>query len=212
MKLHGRILLLLSLFCLASHAKPTRFEVKDAAFRNLISWISDAPLEKTLATSHFISGWFEVDPQNLIAGIKGEMEIDVRAFEMGPGSRQVKIRDTVLSAQENPGALYKMDKLYDASASELAPGKAVTAKVSGMLFARGVLRRQEMQLKAVYHSESERTKRRLTGNLLKVSAYFDLVLADYKCPIPEGMDGIFAPVLKVSADVLGTDQLPIAAP
>jgi hypothetical protein len=213
MKLFGRILLFSFLLQnMSSYGKPTRYEVKDAAFRNLISWISDATLEKTLASSHFISGWFELDPQNLKAGIKGEMEVDVRSFELGPDSRQAKIRDSVLLAQENPGALYKIDKLHDLSHNELVAGKAVTAKVSGMLFARGVLRRQDMQIKAVYHPESERTKRRMTGNLIKVSSYFDLALSDYKCPIPEGMEGLFAPVLRVSADVVGTDQLPTTAP
>jgi hypothetical protein len=207
-----KLLALICVLCVGAHAKPTRFEVKDAAFRNLVSFISDAQLQKTLARSNFISGWFEVDPLNLKAGIKGELEIDVRAFEMGPDSVQAKLRDSVLGAQDNPGVLYKMDKLYAVSANDMTGGKNITAKVSGMLFARGILRRQDMQLKANYYAESERTKRRSTGNLLKVSAYFDMLLSDYKCPIPEGMEGLLAPVLKVSADVVGTDQLPTAAP
>lgn len=202
-------LLLLPSVCLA---KPTRFEVKDAAFRNLIQWTSDAPLEKIVAQSHFISGWFEVDPQNLKAGAKGDLEVDVRAFEMGPESRQAKLRETVLASQEHPGAFFKIDSLHDASVNAMVSGRVVTAVVGGSLTVRGIVRRQQIPIKATYFTQSEWTKKRLSGNLLKVAGNFDVVLNDLKFSIPEALSGLLAPVLKVSVDIVGTDQLPLATP
>lgn len=193
-------------------AKPTRFEVKDAAFRNLIQFSSDAPLEKVVGTSHFITGWVEVDPQNLKGAFKGEWEVDMRGFEMGPDSRQMKLRETLLSTPEFPGASFKADKLLDPSANELAAGKAVTAKISGTLTVRGVARRHELAVKATYFPETDWTKKRLGGNLLKMSTTFDLALADVKFTIPDLLSGLLAPSLKVSVDAMGTDQLPVATP
>ncbi len=193
-------------------AKPTRFEVKDAAFRNVIQFSSDAPLEKVVATSHFVTGWVEIDPQNLKGAFKGEWEVDMRGFEMGPDSRQVKLRETLLSTAEFPGASFKADKLTEASANELAAGKSVTARVSGTLVVRGVARRQEMAVKATYFPETDWTKKRLGGNLLKMSTTFDLTLSDVKFTIPDVLSGLLAPTLKVAVDAMGTDQLPVATP
>lgn len=193
-------------------AKSTRFEVKDAAFRNLIQFTSDAQLEKVVATSHFITGWVEVDPQNLKGPFKGEWEVDMRGFEMGPDSRQVKLRETLLSTAEFPGASFKADKLIEPSANELAAGKVVTARVSGILTVRGVARRHELAVKATYFPETDWTKKRLGGNLLKMSATFDLALSEVKFTIPDVLSGLLAPTLKVSVDAVGTDQLPVATP
>ncbi len=204
-------LVLACLGCIA-YAKATRFEVKDLAFRNVLQWTSDAALEKTIAVSHFPHGWIELDPQNIKAGIKGEFEVDVRSFETGPDSKQVKIRDAVLGVAEYPGAFYKLDKLVEASSSELIAGKTVSARVSGVLSARGVSRRQEMQTRVTYYPESEFTQQRLSGNLIKIAAFFDLALNDFKAPIPEGMKALLAPVIKVAADMVGTDRLPVKAP
>jgi len=194
------------------NAKPTRFEVKDVAFRNVVIFISDAPLEKTVGTTHFVSGWMEVDPAAVRSGIKGELEIDVRGFAIGPESRQSKLRETVFGTADFPGAIYKIEKLVESSSNELRSGKTVTGRVSGVLTAHGVSRRQEMVVKATYFTESEWTKRRLTGNLLKVSASFDLGLADYKMTIPEPLAGLVAPFFRINADIVGTDLLPVASP
>ncbi len=205
--------ILLSLFYVPQlFGKPTRFEVKDAAFRNVVSWTSDALLEKTIAVAHYVTGFVELDPQNLKAGISGEFEVDVRAFEMGPESRQNRLRETLLLAAEHPGASFKIDKLLEVSMNELAPGRSVTGRVSGTFTARGVSRREEMNVRATYLPESETTKKRLTGNVLKMNATWSLATTDYKFPIPEALLGLLSPTLKFTADLLGTDQLPVATP
>lgn len=206
------LLLLIAGLVWEADAKTTRFEVKDVAFRNVVIFISDAPLEKAVGTTHFVSGWMEVDPSAIRSGIKGELEVDIRAFEVGPESRQSKWRESIFGTADFPGAIYKIEKLVEASSNELKSGKMVTGRISGVLSAHGVARRQEMSIRATYFTESEWSKRRLTGNLLKVSASFDLVLADYKMAIPEPLAGLVAPFFRVTADVVGTDLLPVASP
>lgn len=202
----------LTLCCGRLAAKTTRFDVKDAAFRNVIQWTSDAPLEKIVATSHYIGGWIEIDPQNLKAGVKGDLEIDVRSFEMGPDSRQIKLRETLFASAEHPGAFYKVDRLIETSEPTLTPGKRVSGRVSGLLSLRGVSRRHDMHVRVTYLPESESTKKRLPGNLLKVSAAFDLALSEVKFVIPDAMKGLLAPVFRVNVDLMGTDHQPVGIP
>ncbi len=211
MNMGWHVCLFLLLFCFSAQTKSTRFEVKDAAFRNSIQWTSDAALEKILGTSHFISGWMEVDPQNLKGQVKGEFEVDMRSFEMGTESRQVKLRETLLNVQEFPTATFKAEKLENVSGNELTSGKAVSGSLVGMLSFRGVSRKEALNIRATYFPQTEWTKRRLGGNLLKLVAKFEVTLSSYKYVLPELFSGLLAPTLKVEADVLGTDQLPVMA-
>lgn len=209
---NARFLCLVFIFCSPLFAKATRFEVKDVAFRNLVQFTSDALLEKTVGHSHFLSGWVELDPQNVKSGIKGEFEVDMRSFEMGPEPRQAKWRETLLNVQEFPGASYKVDKVVQVSTNELANGKAVNAKVSGILNLRGITRRQEMQVKLTYLPESEMTRRRASGNLLKMAASFDISLSEIKYVLPEALKGLVSNTFRITADAVGTDQLPVSPP
>ncbi|MBY0369942.1 YceI family protein [bacterium] len=193
----------------AAVAKPTRFEVKDAAFRNLLYFISEGSLEKTLGRTQFISGFIEVDPQDLGAGIKAELETDVRGFDLGSDSLQVKARETLFSADQFPGASFKAEKASDISPGILAPGKTATANIAGTIVFRGVPRNQTFPVKVSYWPASDKTRKRLPGNLLKVSSTFEMNLTHFQFSIPEELSGLLAPVLKVSMDLVATDQQPV---
>jgi polyisoprenoid-binding protein YceI len=203
----------LSLLCcflsFSALAKPSRFLVKDAAYRNLVYWVSDAPLEKTLGVSHFISGWVELDPQNLKAGIKGEWEVDVRSFEMGTESKTAKLREALFAAADFPGISFKAERFVESPEAEFAPGKTLTGKVLGTLVARGQALRREVSIKASYFPESELSKKRLSGNLLKVSAVFEVPITLLKVVLPDALVSLVAPVIAVHVDFVATDQIPM---
>ncbi len=204
-----RLSALLIFFATQSFSKTTRFEVKDAAYRNLVTFVSDATYEKILGRSQFVTGYVELDPLNLKAGIKGELEVDLRSFDMGPESRTAKLREVLFAAAEFPGAHFKIERLVENSANELSPKKPVFGKVVGVLTARGVAARHEATLKAFYFPENDKTLKRLAGNLLKVNATFDVALASYKVPVPEALAGLLAPTVRINVDFVATDQVPV---
>lgn len=203
------VLVLALLFALPCHSKTTRFEVKDVAYRNLVYFISDATYEKVLGQSHFVTGYVELDPSNLKAGVKGELEVDLRSFEMGPESRTAKWREILFASTDFPGAQFKVERLVENSSNELSAKKPVFGKVAGLLSARGVAARQDATLKVLYFPESDKTQKRLAGNLLKVSATFDVALSAFKVPLPEALVGLLAPTLRVNVDFVATDQVPV---
>src|SRR4051794_19843249 len=90
------------LLCAVAWGKPTRFEFRDAGLRNLVHFVSDVPLEKILGISNFVSGWLEIDPENLGEAVQGEFQVDVRTFETGIDSRNDLLRDKIFSAAEFP--------------------------------------------------------------------------------------------------------------
>ena len=200
---------LLVLLTLTAWAKPTRFEVRDPAFRNVLWAISDAPLEMLLAKSNHVTGFVELDPQNLQAGIKAELETDVRALDITNESTQLRLRDTVLAASQFPGASFRAEKAVFKE-SALRAGKPVQATVTGTLSLRGVSRSQSIPVKVTYWPASDKTKKRLPGNLLKVSGTFEINLAHFQFPQTDEWAGTLAPVLKVTVDFAGTDQVPIS--
>ncbi|MCB0403913.1 MAG: hypothetical protein KDD51_03955, partial [Bdellovibrionales bacterium] len=61
----------------------TRFEVRDAAQRDVVQFTSDAPLEKVIGVNSSLRGWVALDPNNLSKGVTGEFEVDMRTFDTG---------------------------------------------------------------------------------------------------------------------------------
>ena len=88
-------LLLTAVFAVSAVAedgRAVRFDMRDGGLRNLVQFTSDAPLEKVVGVSNTITGWLTLDPDKLTEGIKGEFEVDVRAFETGLPSRNEQLR------------------------------------------------------------------------------------------------------------------------
>jgi polyisoprenoid-binding protein YceI len=204
------VYLLILLTSAHAFSKTTRFEVKDAAYRNLVYFISDALYEKVLGRSQFVTGYVELDPLNLKAGVRGELEVDLRSFEMGPESLTAKLREVLFSVADFPGAQFKVERLAENSANELGPKKPVFGKVVGVLTARGVAARHEATVKVIYFPENDKTQKKLPGNLLKVNATLDVGLASFKVAVPDALVGRLAPTLRINVDFVATDQMPVA--
>lgn len=192
----------------AAWGKGTRFEFRDAGLRNLIHFVSDMPLEKILGISNFVSGWLEVDPENLAEGAQGEFQVDVRTFETGIDSRNDQLRDKVFSASDFPIATFTVQKVLNVSKARLSPNQPVSARVQGVMKIKGVARNQDILVKLLYLKETPTTRQRLTGNLVKLSASFDVDLSQYNLNVPDPFRERFAKFVQVEVDALGTDNLP----
>ncbi len=187
-------------------AAPTRFEFKDAGLRNLLCVISDAPVEKMIGLSNAVDGWIQLNPQKVREGIKGSLTADLRTLETGSEARNELIRDKILQTSENATVNYEIVKLINSTADTFKRDAPTVVKVEGVLKIRGIAKPLSTFFRLNYLPEGEVTKSRLPGNLLKLSAAFDLDLADFGVTMPEGMSNRFARVIQVAFDAVGTDQ------
>lgn len=184
-----------------------KFEMKDLAQRNLILITSDALMEKTLAVSHFASGWVEVTPENL-GMLVGEFELDVRTLDTGLELKNIQLRDQLLSSQEFPIAKLSVNAPLSHLKTKLSDGKPLNVKVDGTIKIKNITKTLPLNVKLIYFKESEESHQRLTGNLLKVTGYFDLELAAFGINIPPKYSALIAKTVQVSVDMVGTDRLP----
>lgn len=197
---------------LSALGKGVRFDYRDGGLRNVIQFVSDAWLERTVGISNGLGGYIELDPDNLADGVKGEIEFDVRTFQTGVEARNEIIRDKFLLAAENPIAVLALTKLTSASKAKMADGQVVVMRLDGTLKVRNVTKPQTVLMKAVFLKESETTRQRLPGNLLKVSATFDVDLLNYNAAVPDALKSRVARFIQLTLDAIGSDRPPVFAP
>lgn len=182
-----------------------RFEVRDAVHRDVVQFLSDAPLGRTIGTNQWIKGWVEVDLSNLKKATRGEFEVDMRGFDTGIQLRNHHLRDSFLTTQKFPYAKFTLDKVEHVSKNQLTVGQPVVAELSGTLHFRDVSQKMRVKAKLIYFKEDTETKKRLPGNLLRVSADFTMDLKTHGVPWEDSLKMHIAQFVKVSVDVVGTD-------
>lgn len=202
------------LFAVTAYSAPgdegraVRFDMRDGGLRNLVQFTSDAPLEKVVGVSNTVTGWLSLDPDRIQDGIKGEFEVDVRAFETGLPSRNEQLRDNILNASAHPVATFKIDRVVATSKPRLVEGAPTLVRIEGSLNMRGITKPQLVIAKLSYFRESSTTKQRLPGNLLKVSATLDIDTEQFQIAMPAGFQALMARYVQVAVDIVGSDRIP----
>lgn len=204
--MYFRVGLLVSLLAPYLWAKPTRFEVRDPAQRDVISVISDIPMEKVIGLSSSLAGWIELDPEKLSDPVKGELTSDARTFDTGNSSRNDFLRDKVWNAPEGPAITFIPHKFLHISKGRFTNGQAVSFRLEGTLKYRGTSKQLTVLGKATWMKQTEATvAHRGPGNLLRVAANFDLDLSQFGFNIAEIQKGRLARYLQVGIDFVATD-------
>lgn len=198
--------LLIWLGSATAFAKAARFEVRDAAQRDVVQFISDTPLEKVVGVSTGIVGWTELDPEAIGSGVKGEFEVDLRTFDTGNSLRNEILRDKFFQTAEFPSAVFTVSRLIRSDKSRLIDGQPTVMRVEGKLRVKGVTKSQAVLLKVTYFKSSETTRQRLGGNLLRVSCNFDLDLGSFGIPLPDAVRARVSQFVQVAVDVVGSDN------
>lgn len=189
-------------------AAPVRFDMRDAGGRNLVYFISEGLLEKTVGITNAVFGFVELDPNRLSDGIKGEFEVDVRTFHTGIAPRDEFLREKLLAASEYSTALFTIQKSTNTTSGILTgDGRGVGVRVEGLLKIKGMERPQGLLFKFSYFRQTEATRQRLPGNLLKLTTHFDIDLKDFGIQVIEKFKHQSSRFVQVSADLLGTDQV-----
>ncbi len=191
--------------------KAVRFDMRDGLQRNVVHFVSDGTLEKIVGLSNALWGWVELDPENLGKGIKGELEIDMRTFETGIPARNQQLREKIFLVSENPTAKFTIKRLLQTPKKGLLSLQPILLETEGELLLRGVTMPERLSLKVTYMIESEKTRQRLSGNLLRIQTTVTLELARYQIEIPDLWHLRFAPRVEIHLDAIGSDQSPAGA-
>lgn len=200
--------LTLSLLSFPAWCAPVKFEIRDLTHRNVLAFISDALLEKIIAQFQLVKGYVLLDPENLSSGIQGEMEVDLRTLLTGSQVRDVVIQEQVLDSRQYPSAFLKVNKWAQIVSGKLIEGQSNAHSVEANLSYRGKDIALTLPLKITYFKEGETTRRRLPGNLLKVSSEWDIELSQLGITLSDSLKPLITKKVQVAFDGIGTDKLP----
>ncbi len=171
--------------------------------RNQATFESNAPLEDIVGVSNQLEAVATIDLNN-IQNSKGKVTVDLNKVKTGIDLRDEHLRsDTWLNTAEYPNAIFELNKI--SGASSLKDGQKADVKLHGSFTVHGVTKDIVADGELTYFKESDRTKNRIAGNLLKVSAEFDIKLSDYGIEIPSMVVGKVDEVIKVSTNFVASD-------
>jgi hypothetical protein len=206
-----RLTLLLLSFASLAFGKTVRFDMRDGLQRNVVHFVSDGMLERIVGLSTALWGWVELDPENVGKGVRGELEMDMRTFETGIPARNQQLREKIFLANENPAAKFTIKRLLKTPKKAMLSLQPITVEAEGELYFRGVTVTEKLPLRLTYMVESDKTRQRLPGNLLRAQATVALDLAKYQIEIPDAWHLRFASKVDVNLDAIGSDQSPAGA-
>lgn len=178
--------------------------VASADSRNQATFESNAPLEDIVGVSNHIEAMVMIDLSNL-SNAKGKVTVDLTKLNTGISLRDEHLRsDMWLNTSKFPNAIFTLNKI--SGASKLTNGKKTNVKLHGAFTLHGVTKDIVADGEITYFEESERTKGKIAGNLLKVNADFDIKLSDYGVEIPSMVIGKVDELIKVSTNFVATDS------
>lgn len=203
--LHRLVVVALTLALCPFSVFATRFDIKDAGLRNLFYLVNDAPLEKMIGLSNALDGWIDLNPQKIRDGVKGQFVIDLRTLETGNEIRNEFVKEKLLQTSEFPVLNFEFSKLSHSTSDVLKKDLPAVVKVEGQMRLRGQVRPMALFLRLSYLPESEMTRARLPGNLLKVSTSFDLEISDFGLGVVDALTPRVARQLQLAVDAMATD-------
>lgn len=140
----------------------------------LITFISQAPLEKFEGRTGKVTGWLEADLESLGGGCALEVTVDLASFDTGLKKRNKHMRENHLVTDKFPTARFTM-KGVPAGPGALPAGGEATFTLSGSLDLHGVARPLTCPV----------TVRDLGEGRLQVFAEFPVKLSDHAIARPK---------------------------
>lgn len=197
------------LLCLAIRgvvcAEVQTFVVQESEKRNLVTFESQAPLERISGTTHAVRGEIRVDREDL-SWCSGELRVRLNTLDTGIELRNKQMRNQYLETRLFPEVVFEVVKVISAEPTRLDPGVPSRIVLEGVVRLHGVERRERVEVDATYFPESEATRLKMSGNLLRVQARFDVILGDYDIPIPKLVALQLDENVRLLVDVTGTDR------
>lgn len=167
-------LVLLPLLVAATAQAAETYNFTDSNKRNTVALELDAPVESIQGVANAVEGSATIDANKAT----GTFKVRVDSIKTGNDTRDGHLQnDKWLDAKKWPYIELSFKDL--ALPATFKDGKPVTVKAKGEMSLHGVKRTEELDVKIEYMKESEITKNRLPGNLIRVRSTFEIKLADY---------------------------------
>jgi polyisoprenoid-binding protein YceI len=153
------------------------FSFKDKNGRNQAVFHSSAPLEDINGFSSDISGSVTFDTENLKSTLTGEIFISTSSLKSGIDLRDEHIRgEKWLNSEVYPTINFKITNVQSVRKIN---ANQIDVSLLGDFTLKGVTKTLQVTVSLTYLEESEATKARFPGDLLRVSTKFNIKLSDY---------------------------------
>jgi polyisoprenoid-binding protein YceI len=172
-------------FSAALAGEPAKFYVNDELKRDIVTFTSKAPLETVVGKTGEIAGFIEVDTGDITGTAKAAFEVDLASLKTGIGMRDGHMRDQYLEVEKYPKAVFVLKQVKNAGSNAFQNNSPVELTLLGDFTVHGVTKEIEIPATAIYMKESEDTRVRLPGDLLHVTATFDVYLSDHNIKRPQ---------------------------
>jgi polyisoprenoid-binding protein YceI len=167
----------------------TVFYIGDPVGRNMTTFTSEAPLEDIVGISNKIVGYAVFDPENPERGGAGKFAVPVATLDTG-----IPLRDSHLAgadwldAVKHPFIEFRIHRVTGIDkVKETDEFQTFDATLVGDFSLHGKSKRIEVPARVTSLVESEKTRKRLPGDLLAGRAEFQVALADFGVTGPAGM-------------------------
>lgn len=210
MKKHLTAFFLL-LFIIPCLAEEVTFYINDDQKRDVVTFTSKAPLETVKGRTGEVKGFVTFDPQDIMGTAKGGFEVDLASLKTGIGLRDKQMREQYLETDKYPSVVFKLTKVIQASSNTLADNQAVDLVLEGQFKLHGITRDIQVPIAVKYMKATEETKKLRPGDLLRITADFDVLLSDYNIQRPQFVILKLDDTQKISIDLMGSTELPPVA-
>lgn len=165
------------------------FKTNDAVGKNSIGFVSDAPMEKINGTADGLNGTFTLNPADL-ESTKGKFTVKVRDMKTAVTKRDDHMYGPMwLDADAHPLVTFEITGLKNITVTTKDGRKVATATAMGNFTIHGVTKPLTSKVEITYVEENDATKKRASGDLVMITASFEVVLKDHKIAGKEGVVG-----------------------
>lgn len=154
--------------------------------KNLVKFISDAPVEDFEGTTEKIDGYVVTDGFDNLVGAEMYFEVDLKSVDTGIGLRNRHMRENYLHTDKYPMTWFK-GKIINAVKENDGRAKVT---VEGDMFIHGVTKKIKVE---GYISTNNQGSYRLQSK-------FDVKLTDYKIEVPQFMFMRISEVIQLVLD------------
>jgi len=198
------LLWIISLFNISIFAEPVTYQMTDLSLRNLLQVTSEAMLEKVSVQIPVFQGQLSWDRDK---EFKLEGLVDVRSLRSGSTLRDQILLYQILEVNKHPQIKVLLTSPLQPQLVPAGEGP-LTLKARAQIEYRGQTQNLEFPLKIQFYKESESTRQRLPGNLIKLSGSFDATLSSWGIPIPPQLSAVLSDQIQVVLDAVASEQIP----
>ena len=179
-----------------------KFSLKDSTGRNQALFFSEARYENVTGLANDVWGEISFDVKDILSTLQGEISISTTSIKTGIKLRDEQLQSVMwLYSEKYPFITFRIRKV---NSVDLIEPNYVKVMVTGDFTLHGQTRPVYATAKIKYIAENEYTKSIRPGNLVNISARFNIKLSDFKVNNSFIGDRVSDDIL-ITASLIGSD-------